>query len=322
MTFWLTPGKGPEVLRFAGRPEPPAWAIGSGRLPDFLMIGAPKAGTTSMWFYLKRHPRLFFASPKALEFFTFEDRFERGPDWYRAFFAGAGEGQLCGEASPYARWPHSGDVAGRIAQTVPPVKLIYMIRNPVERTYAQYRHRMRLPVPRLTFAEAIENDPQFVDTSLYMTQIKRVLAHFPREQLCCVLTDDLKDDPSRTLARVQEFLGVEERDLTTDGEIVSNSGSSAAKDDYARQRIRKKVKAIPGVRRLSKRLPTGMKDIALRKITSSRLGHRLKSGYKPGPMTPETESMLIERFREPNADLERFLGRDLSHWSIPKADAA
>lgn len=311
----------PEVVRFAGKPEPPARDIGQGRLPDFLIIGAAKSGTTSLWFYLQRHPELFFASPKELEFFAYQDRFDKGPEWYKAFFAGAEDHQLCGEASTaYARWPHIDGVPERIARTAPGVKLIYLMRHPIERTYAQYRHRMRLPVPRMTFDEAIKADPEFVDTSLYMQQINRYLAHHPREQLLCLLSEDLKADPAAVLDRVQSFLGIGRADLAGDGAIESNRASGGG-DDYARKRLRRIVKAVPGVRALSRAVPVPVKDAVLRSLTASGIGRKLKRGYQPGPMSPETEAALRERFREPNAELERFLGRDLSHWSLTGGSA-
>jgi len=312
----------PEVVRFAGKPEPPARDLGKGRLPDFLIIGAAKSGTTSLWFYLQRHPELFFANPKELEFFAYPDRFEKGPGWYKAFFAGAGDHQLCGEASTaYARWPHIDGVPERIARTVPGVKLIYLMRHPVDRTYAQYRHRMRLPVPRMTFDEAIKADPEFVDTSLYMQQINRYLAHHPREQLLCLLSEDLKADPAGVLDRVQAFLGIGRVDMAGAGAIESNRAAGGG-DDYARKRIRRLVKSVPGVRALSRAVPVPLKDSLLRALTASGLGQRLKRGYRPGPMTPAIESELIDRFREPNAELGRFLGRDLSHWSRPGGGAS
>ena len=308
---------GPEVVRFAGKAEPPARHLGLGRLPDFLVVGAAKSGTTSLWFYLHRHPGVFFAEPKELEFFSYDDRYEKGADWYKAFFAEAADGQLCGEASTtYARWPRFGDVGARIAETVPGAKLVYIMRHPIERTYAQYRHRMRLPGPRMTFEEALESDEQFVLNSMYMTQLEQFLAHTPRERIHCMLSEDLKLSPGETLARLQEFLGLEPRDLVGDAAIESNRGSSGG-DDYVRQRFRRTIKRVPGVRSLSRSLPTGLKDRVLRALTGSTMGAKLKAGYQPGPLTAGTAAALADRFREPNERLAKFLGRDLSHWSIP-----
>lgn len=300
-------------MRFSGMR--PVKGAGAGRLPDFIIIGASKSGTTTLWQYLHRHPDIFLAEPKEPEFFSKDDRYALGLDSYKALFASAGENQRCGEASTtYTRWPHFGDVPARMAEAIPDAKLIYIMRHPVDRTYSNYRHRMRLDVPRWTFEEALEADPMFVDTSLYMTQIEKYLEHYPREALLCVLLEDLKKDPGAVLEQIQRHIGVDVRDLSDRGAIASNTIGEAG-DDFARQRLRKLKRLAPGYHKIKHLIPDSIKDRTLGLLTNSPFGKRLKRGYQPSPLTPETRARLLREFEEPNRRLAEFLGRDLSMWS-------
>lgn len=302
-------------MRFGGMRVPRGIAPDSGRLPDFLIIGASKSGTTTLWQHLRRHPGVFLTEPKEPEFFSKEERRALGLDAYKALFAAAAPDQVCGEASTtYTRWPHFGDVPARIAEVMPDARLIYMMRHPVDRTYSNYCHRMRLDVPRMTFEEALERDSMFMDTSMYMAQIEKYLAHFPRSALLPVLLDDLKADPGETLRRVLAHIGVSEIALKVAGPIESNTIADAS-DDYARQRLRKFKRFTPGYQKIKHLIPDRIKDRALAAMTGSRLGARLKRGYSPSPLQPETRRRLLEVFEEPNRRLARFLDRDLSMWS-------
>jgi hypothetical protein len=300
-------------MRFSGMRA--ASGVPGGRLPDFIIIGAAKCGTTTLWRNLQRHPDVFMAEPKEPEFFSRDDRYALGLESYKAIFAPAGENMICGEASTtYTRAPHFGDVAGRMADAVPDARLIYLMRHPVERTYSNYRHRMRLDVPRMTFEEALDADPIFIDTSLYMMQIERYLARFPREALHCVLLEDLKRDPASTMRGVLRHIGAREVDVTSEGAVASNTAASGA-DDFARQRLRRIKRFLPGYHRVKGAIPDRWKDAALAAATRSPLGRKIKQGYQPSPLTPETRAMLLQRFAEPNRELAAFLGRDLAEWS-------
>ncbi|MEM1329468.1 MAG: sulfotransferase domain-containing protein [Planctomycetota bacterium] len=307
MTRYETP------TRLGGVREP-AGASSGGRLPDFLIVGACKAGTTTLWMYLREHPSVHLLEPKEPDFFSKDDLFVKGLDWYRSLFASAPEHAVCGEASTtYSRYPHFGDVPGRIHDALPDVKLIYMLREPVSRAHSHYCHRMRFAEP-CGFAEAIERDAMFVDCSMYMTQIERFLARFPRNQLLPVLLDDLKADPAATLERVQRFLGLEPRDLTERGEIVSNN-RDAGENEFVRKHLVRKLTRVPGLSAVKSLVPKSLRDKAI--VTASRMtaARKIDGGYQPEALTPELARSLAERFEEPNRRLGEFLDRDLSHWT-------
>lgn len=302
-------------LRLGGQPKVGRRPVGEPRLPDFLIIGACKAGTTTLWRYLQRHPRIFLLDPKEPDFFSRIERYDQGIGWYKTLFVGARPDQFCGEASTtYSRWPHLGDVPARIARAAPTMKLIYMMRHPVDRTYSDYCQRMRMPVPRLTFEEALQQDRMFTDTSLYMMQIEKFLERFPRELLLPILLDDLSDDPRPTLETVQRFLGLDPIDLVGQEVVVMNRATEGA-DDFVRQRLSKWIRLTPGVDALLRLAPSSLKDQTLILLTSSSFGRRVAKGYKPSLLLPETRQRLLKLFEEPNIQLAEFLGRDLSHWN-------
>ncbi|MBM4144409.1 MAG: sulfotransferase domain-containing protein [Lentisphaerae bacterium] len=283
----------------------------AGRLPDFLIIGAAKGGTTSLQQYLARHPGLFLSTPKEPEFFSDDTVFARGEAWYRGLFRGAREEQLCGEASTtYTRWPHTADAAGRIAARLPGAKLIYIMRHPVERAYSHYAHRMRRRIA-MTFEEALERDAVYVDCSLYMKQIRRYLPRFGRDAFLFLLSSDLRRRTAETLARTQEFLGVAAADLMRGGDIDANRGSS---EFYVRSLTTEPLKQLPLVSRLAGALPPAVRGRLFEALRTSPVGRWLDRRYRLPPLRPETRQRLLELFREPNRELAAFLERDLSEW--------
>ena len=180
-------------------------------LPDFLVIGALKAGTTSLFEYLRGHPQLFLPDAKELGFFVAEHQWSHGLDWYRAQFAAAPGGARCGEVSPaYAWYPSFGGVPERIASVVPDVRIVYLVRDPFERMRSQWHQGIALGKERRTLTRAVLETPDYVDCSRYATQLERYLRVFPREQVHVVVSERLRDARGETLRGVLGFLGVDD----------------------------------------------------------------------------------------------------------------
>lgn len=204
-------------------------------LPDFLIIGASKCGTTSLYDDIVEHPAVLEAAIKEVQFFG--ARFDRGVDWYRAQFpfeTASRRGPLrpgrvqTGEASPYYMFhPHA---PGRIKQLLPNVKAIAMLRNPIDRAYSQYQHEFRRGRESLTFVEAIEQEPKrlhgelermlqderynspeyrrhsYLKRGIYIDQLERWLRHFDRRQLLIIRSEDYFAAPDVTFQQVLAFL--------------------------------------------------------------------------------------------------------------------
>ena len=169
----------------------------SGPLPNFLLIGAMKAGTTSMYHYLRAHPQVYMPTFKAPEFFAGKALSTRGVDWYRKQFAGAGpEAVAIGEASNvYTKYPHYPGVPERIAELIPDVRLLYIVRDPVARIRSHYQTRVAEGAEKLPLLEALATNSIYLDYSRYAMQIEQYLEHFPDEQLLVTTAEALRRRP-------------------------------------------------------------------------------------------------------------------------------
>ncbi len=290
-----------------------------GRLPDFFIIGAMKAGTTTLYEYLCRHPDIFGCANKEPGFFSREQVFARGIDWYRKLFEEAKPHQRCFEASTcYSRWPHFGDVAQRIAQAVPHACFIYIMRHPVDRAYSHYGHLMRLKVT-MTFEQALEIYPEIIDASLYLQQIQRFLEYFDRGRFLFLTLDDMQRTPDAVLEQVQMFLGLAVRDLTSGGPLRANRAGTSTATVRISDQLRR-VRHWPGVAQIATAVPASWRANLHRRLTqtlsNSVVGRTLADRHKSrfSPMLPETRRKLMERFAGPTRELERFLGRSLAEW--------
>jgi hypothetical protein len=177
-------------------------------LPTFLVIGAAKCGTTSLASYLAAHPNIGMATPKEVNFFSLH--WSQGLDFYRRRFAGVPE-DIAGEASPsYSRAPLIPGVPSRIASVVPDVRLIYLIRHPIDRMRSHYVDRLHEGRERAgTFSEALDSDRRYIDVSRYAYQIQLYLDHFPRNQLLVLTAEQLKADRETAMRRILTFLGAD-----------------------------------------------------------------------------------------------------------------
>lgn len=196
----------------------------AGPLPDFLIVGTVKAGTTSLSANLRLHPRIFMP-PREVKFFN--DHFHRGVGWYRQIFA-EGAGKVCGEKTPdYMRVRRYME---RIHRVVPQAKIIVLLRDPVARLMSEINHRIhsgRLPatdrIDGRYLREVILGDPpakrRIFDRGFYLNQIRaNILPLFPREQVLIRTTDDR----ARTIEREQlrkarlagQLIGEDKSDLT------------------------------------------------------------------------------------------------------------
>lgn len=185
--------------------------ISSRRLPNFLVIGAMKAGTTSLYHYLQAHPQVYMPPVKELAFFAEGSNWRRGLDWYRKQFVSADPNAIAiGEASTlYTKYPRHRGVPQRIAAHIPEARLIYVIRDPIVRIRSHYQHRVTQGSERTPFEEAVFENPIYVDCSRYALQIEQYMGYFPREQLLVITSEDLRDARLATIRKVYEHLGVD-----------------------------------------------------------------------------------------------------------------
>ncbi len=187
----------------------------TGALPDFVIIGPGRSGTTFLYRLLSWHPLVEPAAKKELHFFDL--LFEEGPEWYRRWFPAPklkdGRWTITGEATPvYIFHPL---VPQRMAKVIPQARLIALLRNPVDRTYSAYHHRVRKGRESRTFEEVVEADLDdgsvgLLSRSIYVDHLVRWPEFFNNEQLLVLKSEDLFESPQQTLKVVLAFLGLPE----------------------------------------------------------------------------------------------------------------
>ncbi len=205
-------------------------AVPASALPTFLVIGAMKAGTSSLHRYVDAHPDVYTSPLREPQFFSQE--WDRGLDWYTALFDAAGSARARGEFSTtYSRAPLMPEVPERIAATVPDVRLVYLVREPIERMRSMYVHQRSKGRERRSIDEAIAASPSYLTLSRYGYQSEQFLEHFDREQLLIVRSEDLRDDRRATLDSVFAFIGVDP-DVPID-ELAREHNRGADRREYS-----------------------------------------------------------------------------------------
>lgn len=180
-------------------------------LPDFLIIGAMKCGTTTLAEQLDLQPGIFMASPKEPNYFSDDDVYARGLDWYQDLFAAASETDLRGEASThYTKLPNYPDAIDRMRSVLPAPKIIYSVRDPIERAISHFMHDwLEGKMPKDPDA-AFHTHPELVDYGRYAMQITPFIEAFGREAILLTSLERMKAAPEAELRRICDHLGLDE----------------------------------------------------------------------------------------------------------------
>jgi len=275
-------------------------------LPRFIIGGAPKTGTTSLFRYLGQHPEVFTSNPKEPHYLASEDgthivcgsRFTR--EEYEGLFEGAHSNQVAGEASTwYLRLAHR--VAPKAAEMIPKAKWIFLLRDPVDRAYSDYWfHIFRGNLSSEKQFSEYETDHWIFDASYYLDGLKIFCDHFSREQILVLLTRDLAQEPDTTLEQVCSHIGVDPSfsfDTAQRQNVTWYPRSSAV--------LRTVDRLVPGVSQWASAKPW------LRPVRS-RL---LFSPHSPKPELPiEVRARFVDHFKSEIREVERLIERDLSNW--------
>lgn len=301
----------PEARPGSARPR----AEHATRLPNFLVIGAMKSGTTSLFHYLQSHPQVFMSPLKEVDFFSAELNWDRGLDWYRRQFSGAGPGVTAiGEASTsYTKYPEYAGVAERIARTLPEARLIYVVRDPIARIRSHYQHRSLIGAEREPLETAVLDDPRYVDCSRYAFQIEQYLRVVPREQLLVVSSEGLRSDRERTVKDIYRFLGVDEGFVsdTLDREFY-RTDERAGYPPFVWW-LRRTVKRYVPAGKRAKELIDHVAPASLRRMRS-------ESGpaatEPPVTISEEVRAVLADRLRDDVRALAPFMPEGFDGWGI------
>lgn len=316
--------------------SPSAHASRGGRLPDFLLLGAPKAGTTALHAALARHPELFLSRPKEPKYYLCGDSpppAYRGPgdahsnrEWiwqrqrYLDLFADARPDQRAGESTPF--YLYHRDARRRIAADLPDARLVAVLRDPVDRAYSNWMHLWADGLePCADVVEACEREPERIEAGwapfwhyrglgMYGRQLADLFEHVPREQVLVLRYGQLVDDPPRTLSTVCRFLGVGD-DVVTD---IPAGNSRPFVNASARTRILGPV--VRGGAAAGQFLPPGV----WRRLSRPLIGQLHQRGNPARPrLTPEQREALLGPFLPDIALLEQVTGQSFDDWRTHRA---
>lgn len=297
-------------------------------LPNFLVIGAAKSGTSSLYMYLKQHPEIYMSPVKEPHFFSFdaESKMTKGPgdpiheaitdfNAYQAQFDGVTDEKAIGEAS--TSYLYRPEAPGRIHSTLPDAKLIAILRNPVDRAFSAYMHVVRdKRETAKNFTEALTREENrkaanwepiwhFTSVGRYYEQLKRYYDLFPPEQIRIYLYEDLNQDQGNLLTDIYQYLDVD---------------PSFKPGSTARYNASGQIKSET-VLRTSKWLfskPNPIRWVSRKIIPESwRLNFATwvrRSNLKRQEMPPKVRRQLQESFKAEIEQLEGLINRDLSAW--------
>ena len=301
--------------------------------PDFIVIGAGRAGTTSLHEYLAQHPEIFIPPQKSPSFFYARDLsgsplagaphaippwFVRGEADYRKLFETPRRSCLAGEVSPV--YLASTRVAARIAQWRPDAKIIAIMRHPVDRVHSRFVARRRDGLEDTpTFEELVEREASetlvrddahatYLAGGMVSHYLRTYFEHFPARSISIHFYEDFARDTAGVVAEICRFLGVDDRFRFDLGRIHNRSGG----------RIRSPTvgglwAASEPLRRALRPLwPKHLRDAAFRRVTATT---------EKVPIEPGTRGRLIEIYRRDILELQELTGRDLSVWLRPSGES-
>jgi hypothetical protein len=292
-------------------------------MPNFLIIGAQKAGTTSLYYYLKQHPQIYMTREKEAHFFSYENEKLNFRDSnrnltipitniedYRKLFQGVSNEIAIGEASP--SYLYISKSVERIQHHIPDVKLIAILRNPIDRAYSNFLHCIKEgSEPLSNFKQALqaENiricdnrwDPRlhYIQKGFYFTQLKRFFDRFDHRQIRVYLYEDLQNNPVGIVQEIFQFLSVDQK-------FVPDVSSKY------------NVSGIPKNKTLQV-LMTGLTPIStrLKPLLPAKLSQAIKKQILMKPEFPlEMRGQLVQVYQEDILKLQDLIQRDISKWLV------
>jgi hypothetical protein len=278
-------------------------------LPNLIIIGGLKCGTTSIHHYLGLHPEVQMSKPKELNFFVSELNWDLGMDWYKSRFDE--RFAVRGESSPhYTNLPRFQGVAERISEHCPHAKLIYMVRDPIKRVLSHWVHATGAGYERGDIDEVLARpDSAYVHRSLYWMQLQPFLQHFDREQIEVISAEELQSEREATMRKAFLFAGVDEGFHHEQFDREWEKSSAKQGDKY---QVMERLIKLPGLRSFDRnfdRLPESLRWLVEKVVHDPE---------KPSAPKPELSDEQLERlrgyFRDDVAALQEFAGRHFAGW--------
>jgi hypothetical protein len=287
---------------------------------DFLCVGAAKSGTTWLSENLRQHPDIFIPPRKEIHYFNKfmseapeidSVNYYEPTNWYHSFFKNAGSQQVCGELS--VSYLYFENCAKDIFQYNPNMKIVAILRDPVERAISNYRFFIEtgLLKKNTSFQEAVVAKPLLLERGLYFQQLKRYCDIFPKEQIKVFLYDDIKTRPKLLFKELLDVIGVcEYYPDTLERKINVTKKSRFRRLNYFMQsakmflRKRQKLRFVLYLLRISK----------IAALADAIINKEGATGKKTDCWVKVNEAEIRAYFKKDLDDLEKLLNKDLSHW--------
>ncbi|NER27351.1 MAG: sulfotransferase [Symploca sp. SIO1C4] len=282
-------------------------------LPDFIIIGAGKCGTTSLHDYLDQHPQIYICPQKETNFFIDEATKNKLKRWnpiisiedYSALFKNASPNQVIGEISTnYYAFPESAQL---IHDLLPEVKIIAILRDPTNRAFSEYQMFVRAGHEKRDFAEAISDSQRksYVKRGLYYSELLPFFDTFDRDKIKICLYEDFNKEPEKFVQDFFQFIEVDDNFMP---DMTQRGRTGGLPKNKALNEFLKKPNPVRAA--AASILKTFMPLESRQKLKSNII----QANSKKATLFPETRSKLIEFYREDILKLQDLIERDLSAW--------
>ncbi len=295
-------------------------------IPDFLIIGAPKCGTTALAHFLNQHPNIFVSKHKEPRFFTalpgsmekkitgsgprLSGNFDKGWDWYASLFEEATEKQLKGEASTV--YFANEDAASLIKEYCANTKIILMLRNPVNRIYSHYWQEHKLGFDFPDFEAMVETNhlrlQYYKKISHYKIHIERYLAYFRKDQIHIIVHESFKADPEMHFNQVLQFLEVPQHTIN----VKERKNEMSAPKHRKMAMVLQKIRLLDYEKYMPTALSKKLKESGIKLIRANQKQHKYP------PLSVNLFHQLCKDYEDDIYYIEKILETELQMWRMPQ----
>lgn len=287
--------------------------------PNFLCVGAAKSGTTTLAEILRQNPNIYLPEYKEVHFFDNNEHYKNGLKWYyKEFEKASKKHKLIGEMTP--SYLYMDYVPQRIAESLPDIKIIIILRNPVDRAYSQFKMNLRREFENQTFLNALDDESirinkdyknkilySYIDRGYYSKQITNYLKYFNKDQIFICLFEDFMKNQVETLKNIESFLDVEsfQYDL------------SIHKNKESKSRVKWFRKYIQNNNKLRNILKKIVPSYRLRRKMSSSLNLLNQTDFKYKKLDQKIKENLYNTYyKDEIEELEKVIGKNLNKWKF------
>jgi len=285
---------------------------------DFIGVGVPRAGTTWIYECLKEHPQICVSSTKETYFFNHLKNSEQLFENYKQFFKKCDAQKIKGEFS--TTYLYNTQAMHLIKKYFPQTKLIVSLRNPIERAYSYYFHIKSEQLFNDTFEEYLKKNPEIINHGKYDYHLKKYLKHLDKNQILILFYQDIKNNPSKTIKKLYNFLEVDDSFVPYKlNKQINPSDKSVYKISFINPLQLNKLKNIFLKTFLTKTILKLFKIIKLNRLANFILRHNRKNQFTrkktTKPIMNSTTRQYLKKIYQPDIQsLEKLIKKDLSFW--------